>query len=351
MFCKCLNLIRFQNLRKYSSSFKNIGEIKNTNVLGFSVGDQNTILSTLNQDQHDNWFRLDISHSQIEKLQSWKSKKGPFLSINDVLDVDGIDVKDLAKILKSIVSDEPFTSNTKKHKMKIRQIISPQLSTDTINNLTSVVSIHLGPFGISWSKLSRATQQLDGWDFDHFSDLPPKAGPSEIFELALHVLEDIPNGDIYIFEGSPGIGIKCQGLVGPMIAYTQQVMLSSMLLTLLNTSAKHNRLNNTGTGKIENVIYFLKAQLPARLFQTWVGTEKVSAIKTVEQLFNNTELNLAYSPVHINQSLKEKFNKQSSLYQELMSQSLLLGITFLDLCVYKNPVSIQAISPSKRKKC
>lgn len=86
-----------------------------------------------------------------------------------------------------------------------------------------------------------------------------------------------------------------------------------------------------------------------RLFKTWIGTENVSTIANVENLFNHDKFDLPCSKINIDQSMINKFERQPSANKELMGQSLLLAITFLDVCVYKNQRSLRALIPQNRK--
>lgn len=78
------------------------------------------------------FFRLNIPPMQVNKLRIWKTKKGLFRSISDVLDIEGIEVKNLIKICQSIILDKPVSSNRKINVLKNRQLTSPILNSDTI---------------------------------------------------------------------------------------------------------------------------------------------------------------------------------------------------------------------------
>ncbi|KAL3275312.1 hypothetical protein HHI36_020079 [Cryptolaemus montrouzieri] len=340
MLYKHLKVI-IKNVRRYSTTTANKTG-KRTNNFDFSEKDQNRILNVLNVDEKDHLCRLNIPQSEIRKLEVWKTKYGPFQCMNNLLDVEGMDVENLAKICHSVVSNKPIQNAKKLNNSKNRQIISPNLPSNIVDTLTSVVGLYLGPTGIGWTKLSCTDRKVIVWDYKDFSDISPKASPFEIFELALCVSKCIPVGEVFVFEALPRLGLQGQGQIGPLTTYLQQVEFNSMLLALLNTSQTHN------IKKLENIVYHLKTKLPARLFQTWVGTEKVTAITTVNALLRG-ENELPCTPVDVDEQIKIKFEGQSSIRKEILSQSLLLSIAFLDLCVYKNPVSLRAIAPSKKR--
>ncbi|XP_044754022.1 transcription elongation factor, mitochondrial [Coccinella septempunctata] len=342
----------FRRTRSYcqfstTTTNKNV-QFKNTS-LEFSKEEQAKILQVLNNESEDSFKRLNIPPMQINKLKVWKTKKGPYNSISDVLDIEGIDVKNLIKICQSIILDKPVSSNRKSNFLRQRQLTSPILTNDIVESLTSAVGLHLGPAGISWAHVTCPVKKLNHWGSNQFSDIPVKVSSWENFDLAMKVLDEIPPADLYVFE-SPGLGLQPQSQLGAVTTYIQQIELTSMLFALLNTSKKHNKRIHNKTEQIENVVYYMKSKLAARLFKTWVGTEQVSTLTTIQQLFSYNDFDLPCSAIDIDQNTINMFQNQPSFNKEIMGQSLLLAITFLDLCVYKNEKSLKAMSSQKRNK-
>lgn len=62
----------------------------------------------------------------------WKTKRGPFNSVVDVLDIEGIDIKNLIKICRSIIRDKPVSINRNLTDVKNRTLTSPVLTDDII---------------------------------------------------------------------------------------------------------------------------------------------------------------------------------------------------------------------------
>ncbi|XP_045462453.1 uncharacterized protein LOC123672393 isoform X2 [Harmonia axyridis] len=310
----------------------------------FSDEQKVKILQVLNNESQDYFTRLNIPPAQIKKLAVWKTKRGPFNSVVDVLDIEGIDIKNLIKICRSIIRDKPVSINRNLTDVKNRTLTSPVLTDDIIQSSTTTVGLHLGPAGISWAHLTCQTKNLNHWGTKNFSDFPIKVNSWENLKLALQILKDIPTADLYIFESPPGTGLQSQ------IAktnYLQQIELLSMLFTLLNTSKKHNKKVGDNLNDVENIVYYVRNKITARLFKTWVGTESVSTISTIQKLFKYGEFDLPCSPISVDQKLINSFEKQPSSNKELMGQSLLLTITFLELCIFKNPNSFARLKKTE----
>lgn len=52
----------------------------------------------------------------------------------------------------------------------------------SFQKLSTVVSLHLTPMGVSWTRLSR-DDHVDKWDFYGFAALPKKVLPVDTFQL------------------------------------------------------------------------------------------------------------------------------------------------------------------------
>ncbi|XP_056631786.1 transcription elongation factor, mitochondrial [Diorhabda sublineata] len=358
-----LNIIRVVKYSVSSSNDANSFYFKSN----FSKEEQTKILNTLNDSNTNHLSRFRVPKNRIKNIHSWKNKKGPFRSLHEVLEVDGLGEKLLHRICQDIINEKcdnnildstELTKNNSKNKRQ-KQIITPPINGQILNKLTSAVGVHLSPIGISWAKLSQEQNKLVNWNFDSFNNLPKKMMPNDNFDMVINIIRKIPSSDVYIFETSPSMGPQNQTSAS---AYSQQLELSAMLFTLLNTSVHHNvtlrNVNDTNTPSptsIENRVFYLKSRLSARLFSTLVGQEKVAAVTTINELLNDnvetSEASLPCTKIMVEQQLKAAFDSQTPVNKELLGQALMLVITFMDLCVYKNPAALDAVfSVSKKNK-
>lgn len=345
--CKTCQLLRFSSI---DTNYEGL-----TLNLKFSNQDQQKILDILNKSNTDQLSRFDVSQGRIRSLDSWRNKKGPFKSLADVLEVDGLGVKVLERLCESIVTNDKQTvvnikvSNNSKNR---RQFLMPQLSNEQTSILSSAVGLHLGPAGISWTKLCRYGNQLDSWGFYDISSFPKKMLPTDTFQLAMTILSKIPTGEVYIFESSPNISPQSSQQATTLTTYNQQMELTSMLLALINTSPKHSAFQPDDVEHYTNSVHHLRANLSARLFRTLMGSERVSSTTIITNLLenarNNTKCTLPCTPIRMEEHMQEQYYSQTPVFRELLGQALLVIITFMDLCVYKNPASLAAVTPGKR---
>ncbi|ERL83574.1 hypothetical protein D910_01691 [Dendroctonus ponderosae] len=183
--------------------------------------------------------------------------------------------------------------------------------------------------------------------------------PSDAFYLALDIVKAIPSGDLYIFEAPPILSPQNLTKHGVVATHNQHVELQSMLLTLLNTSEVHNKFLETiaddkfYSRELPNVVFYLKNKVAARLFKTLIGYEKVSAITAITGIVKDDAgivTLLPCSPVKFDCNVYTAFLNQSSANKELLAQALMLAVSFMDLCIYKNVDSYDALKPTRKKK-
>lgn len=75
-----------------------------------------------------------------------------------------------------------------------------------------------------------------------------------------------------------------------------------------------------------------------------MGNECVSTDQTVELILQEIkDRPTDNSKVYMSEQLKTMFRNQKELQKDLLGQCLLLALTFMDLCVYKNVDSINKL--------
>jgi hypothetical protein len=109
----------------------------------------------------------------------------------------------------------------------------------------------------------------------------------------------------------------------------------------------------------EHHVFFLRSQLPARMFGILVGAERVSAQTVVLDIISGAEKNSTiegsdrdlssdvYTPISVDQNLTEQYLNRTSVEKESLCWSLLLTIAFMDLIMHQNPRSLRAVSARK----
>lgn len=79
-----------------------------------------------------------MSQSKAKKIQSWKSKMGPFKSLNEILEVDGFSEKMLHKICKKIILDDVLDEDSitfikNKPKKLPKQLVIPVFDRNCVS--------------------------------------------------------------------------------------------------------------------------------------------------------------------------------------------------------------------------
>jgi transcription elongation factor, mitochondrial len=119
----------------------------------------------------------------------------------------------------------------------------------------------------------------------------------------------------------------------------------------LKLSSKSNR-DKDDLPPYTDTVYFLKSNLASRFYKTYVGNEKVSSEKIVEQILNNVEdeslKNPSYSYVHVPINFKDYWKSVDRVHREYLGQSLLLGLSFFKLCVQKCNKCIALLNRPKK---
>jgi len=106
-------------------------------------------------------------------------------------------------------------------------------------------------------------------------------------------------------------------------------------------------------------VFFLRSQLPARLFGVLVGAERVSAQTVVLDILSEAQKNSTtesdrgnqtaniYTPINVRRDLVDSYLKRTSVEKESLCSSLLLTIAFMDLVMHQNPCSLKTVSVKK----
>lgn len=75
----------------------------------------------------------------------------------------------------------------------------------------------------------------------------------------------------------------------------------------------------------------------------------MSSYGTVDRLLSNESEPLPCTKVDMNNSIKNFYQSQSTACKDLLGQALLIAVTFMDLCLYKNQNSINVVSGRRKK--
>lgn len=74
----------------------------------------------------------------------------------------------------------------------------------------------------------------------------------------------------------------------------------------------------------------------------------MSAATTVRRIINN-EKSDSYTPITVDAELNAIYNEELPLNKEVLGQALLLTMTFMDVCVFKNLKSLQKVASTNNR--
>lgn len=94
----------------------------------------------------------------------------------------------------------------------------------------------------------------------------------------------------------------------------------------------------------------MKARLHARLFRIIIGTEIVSSRDITELMLKGTFPEYVTPFVPSIDAVISYRSVKESIVKEIMSNSLLLAMTFVDLVLNSNPKSIEALNDTSNRK-
>ncbi|ETN63173.1 hypothetical protein AND_005120 [Anopheles darlingi] len=336
-------------------------KVDSTTKLGFpctySEEETKKILNTLNEQDVEELYKYNISKYRLKKIEGWRKKFGGFLSLEQVLELDGFGVTVLRKFYDSIVHG-PKADAVVAPKVKEVKFTTPLLATQVAARVTSCVSLYVGLDYVTWARFKVTKDQptaLTGWNSYNISDR--KLHLAELIRNVTHINQLIPEADVYVVENPPVAQATAMGSAVQTNINVQRSQLIGMLMLMLanrptSFSQPHQQMGGDGEtggqgaeGELPSAgsnVFFLKQYLSARLFGIFVGNERVSAEEVVRSLMDrqigpneDESLQSVQSRLNIPVGLRIIYDENDRAEREFLGQSLLLGLTFLRLCVFK----------------
>lgn len=236
----------------------------------------------------------------------------------------------------SLVQHRSDDESHKPKRLKKEKSFTIPKTYDGIIDVTSCSSIRVGFSSISCAsfEISAEAQTMEVTNWENYTYNEKKLHVGELVSNVIKISKHIPESQCYIFEnpkiatpGSPGNAEKVNINI-------QQAQVFAMLSLILSQ-------RNQGT--CENVFY-LKRYIYARLFKLLVGTEVVTIKAIVNEIF---EQDRGYLNLKIKHDIKSKFDNLENFEQEYLGQTLLLGIAFIKLSIFKCEKSLKSMERRK----
>lgn len=281
-------------------------------------------------------YRYNISKYRLKKIEGWRKKFGTFMSLDQVLELDGFGITVLRKFYDSIVeSPKNLEVDAQKAIKKDVKFTTPIFPVNVIPKVQSCVSLYVGLDFVTWAKFKIVKDEptvLTGWSSFEIHDR--KLHVSELIRNVTQINQLVPDADVYVVENPAVAQVVAMGSAAQTNINVQKSQLLAMIMLMLS-----NRVPDHA--EIVPNVYFLKQYTSARLFGIFVGNERVSADSVVRSLMERQigpkeeGVEHVQSKVVIPSGLKVLYEENDSAEREFLGQSMLLGLSFLRLCVFK----------------
>ncbi|XP_012872016.1 PREDICTED: transcription elongation factor, mitochondrial [Dipodomys ordii] len=304
---------------------ENAKQLGNTLDTLFSAEQQASILHVLNtaSTKELEVFRLLRGRKSINII-AHREKFGPFQNLESLINVPLIQYKTAFQVCNSILC--PETRKEKRNLQEKRQLgklIKPDVETERLKAVNSIVSIVFGTRRIAWAHLDRKLAVLD-WQQSDCWKLTNKTYPSSFYlEQISSVISKMPKADFYVLE-KIGLSMQNSSLFPALLHFH---ITEAMLYALLNrTFAQDGQHCVLSMHRIE----------VGKYFQLMIGSTRTSGKELVKQFLSNSVLSEAprvfFPPdkiVGYRYMLSSGTHRQEELYD-----SLLQAVAFFELAVF-----------------
>ncbi|KMQ90137.1 hypothetical protein RF55_10135 [Lasius niger] len=295
------------------------------NADSLSVEDKEKILQIINCKSTEDLLQYSITKNRAQSLECYRTNNGPYNSVEDLLQVKGMNNKCLYKFYKSIICGKKRTGPKK---ITRGLVLTPK--TTNQKDVNTVLGIYIGTDMISWSLLNRDCEVLQ-WNYKCFPQSGLKENIHSLLQIILPIVAKLPKADRYIMQ-------EIVGKMGyhkdrPLYqAYVQESVITAIILSYLTTS------NNT-TEFITSNVFILRQRVLPKIYGLIVGDEVIATKYTMEKLLQESDglmkTKERLPSVLINTELRNMYNAQNPGYQEQISWSLLIALAFLELVVHQ----------------
>ncbi|CAH0730006.1 unnamed protein product, partial [Brenthis ino] len=350
MFGGVLNCRTFMTprLRLFSSLHRHYSSTLETN---YTESQKEKILQVLNEDS-SLLTRYDITKLRVKKISDFLGKNGEIKSISDIENMEGFTEKTAKKLFKSIL-DGPKEKIENLNKKIKGQILHPSLSENLRQSCKTVLAVYITVNSVCWVLINRENYVVDEWSY-HGIDYPDgkKMQITDILNMAWTLTNNMPLADLYVMKAE-ATSLRATGsdpnnpkVLGVNLQKAQLVAMMVALINAKNNDMEVNKINETESQtnqELKQKVYFLRPTLPFRLYGTLVGNERVSTDQTVINLLQEAASRESNSHVFVPENLVNDYLSQKELQKDMLGQCLLLALTFMDICIYKNKESINKL--------
>lgn len=298
---------------------------------------------------------------RLSKLVQRRDKLGDFNTIEDLLELDGFGLKILEKFCNSIIqSDIKEISNGSNAEQELAlnsrnkkdAFVTPPLLEEVRNRIKSIVSFQMDLNYFSWAKITYAPNeqvhgkfQIEDWHCHKIEQFEKKPTLSTMSSFLVQLTDYIPHADAYVIESMPMVNTT-QGGAAQIIVNIQKAQFYSMLCALMSSRKSLKLPEDDSKEVFYDNVYFLKSFLTSRFYKYLIGNEKVATEQIIElifqynAIFNHHQEMPKLESVDISKELIEIYQSSKPVQKEYLGNSLLVGLSFMKLCIQKCPKCI-----------
>lgn len=283
------------------------------------------ILEIINNNNQDLVHKYNIPESINNALKLYREKHGPFTSLNNLLQVEGMDKSILNQVLYSFVKNEKYTI---KEKYKSSTFIPAVKNVEYQTNST-ILSIYVATNIVAWTLLEISENVLE-WNYESYANIPDNSNSVHLLTLAQNIHSKLPKCDIYIIDETSYDQYLSKS-VKNTLAYIKKQQLKGILLGILlkeNSFAEDDQFMSK--------VYFAQHNRIATLFDLRVGSEIMSSHLLTERLLH-TDNESEKNPIglYISNEIMDIYKSHKVYIQDQMNWSLLTALVFLQFALLK----------------
>lgn len=345
----------------------------------YSGAQTKRILQIINVNDEAELTKYNISKQRIKRIELRKEKMGYFTKLEQILELDGFGIKVFEKFCDSILETKEDSDQQKAKQvasavasLKKPQFINPILHESVRKSVKTCVSLNLGLDNIAWTKFrlnfadeSNSIKYINVEDWDSYPiDEEKKLNLPDLIQIMSYVNRQIPEADVYVLEALPSISPAKQPgnavQVNINVQKYQSIAMLSVLLANRKILDQDDILGEQKKKLNSQQVFFLKNYLSSKLFKVFIGNEKVSTESIVSEILRYNYMEgestsgdrsvngLYLNPMDVPQDLRIIYNDANRVKKEYLGQSLLIGLTFIKLCVIKCTESLNFFNRSSR---
>lgn len=306
--------------------------------------------------------KFNIAQMRLIKLVERRDKFGEFRSIEEMLELDGFGIRILEKFCDSIIQADIIEAEGISQESILNQktpkkdsYVTPALLEIVRNQINTIVSFHIDLNYFAWSKIRYLPNEtvtgmfsVEEWHVDELVQFDKKPNLSSMSSLLVHLIDHIPEADAYVIEAMPMVNTN-QGGAAQIVVNIQKAQFYAMLCALMSARKSIKIPGDETKIKHFDNVYFLRSFLSSRFYKYLIGNEKVATEQVVDMIFqyNSVFGHVQQMPkldsVDISKNFKDYFQSSRPVEREYLGNALLVGLTFMKLCIQKCPKCIGAL--------